>query len=363
MNSKILVFSDLHIACHKKSYDRLNDCLAALEWVFKTAQDKNIQNIVFAGDLFHDRQKIDVLVYQLAFDIISKYCSGHNSTNLYLLLGNHDLWYHDRWDVSSTKALSALPGVHVINKPSSIEIAGSVIDFLPFTMHPLEHLQDLRHRKGNGHKTLVAHLAVHGAQLNTLHNTRSDVVIEHDGEMVFVDVASFAHWDQTFLGHYHGEQKLNSQVEYVGSTLQLNFGEAFQHKHIIVYDPATGDKEYIRNTFSPQHLIVPAKDADKFPLKGNFIRLEVDTEDLATSGIIELRKELQKECPACLELLPVQKKVKEQDVKDAKAILYKEDEMLDQWVKQQIDLGTLDREKLLGIGKKICQIKSESSSV
>lgn len=357
----ILIFSDIHVHAHKKSLERLDDCLQALDWVFKTASDKNIKDIVFAGDLFQDRQKIDVLTYYRTFEILEKHLNNRE-VNLYLLLGNHDLWYHDRWDVSSTKALSALPGVHVVNKPSSIEIAGSVIDFLPFTTHPLEHLQELRHRKGTGRKTLVAHLAVHGAQLNTLHDTRSDVVIEHDGEMVFVDVTAFAHWDQTFLGHYHGEQKLNSQVEYVGSTLQLNFGEAFQHKHIITYDPVTGDKEYIRNTFSPQHLIMPAKDAAKFPLKGNFIRLEVDVEDLATSGIIELRKELQKENPACLELLPIQKKAKEQDVKDAKAILYKEDEMLEQWVKQQVDLGALDREKLLGIGKKICQIQSESAS-
>ena len=357
--NKILIFSDIHICQHKKSLERLDDCLEALDWVFQTASDKNINDIVFAGDFFHDRQKIDVLTYHRTFEILEKRLAS-GIVNLYLLLGNHDLWYHDRWDISSTKALSALPGVQVISKPSSLEIAGKVIDFLPYTTHPLEHLQELRHRKGSGHKTLVAHLAVHGAQLNTLHNTRADVLIEHDGEMVFVDVMAFAHWDQTFLGHYHGEQRLNSQVEYVGSTLQLNFGEAFQHKHVIIYDPVTGDKEYIRNTFSPQHLIVSSKDADKFPLKGNFIRLEVDVEDLATSGIIELRKELQKESPACLELLPIQKKVKEQDVKDAKAILYREDEMLEQWVKQQEDLGGLDSKKLLDIGKKIIQVENNN---
>ena len=58
---KILVFTDLHIHPHKKSSERLEDCLNALTWAFKTAKKRKISNMVFLGDLFHDRQKIDVL--------------------------------------------------------------------------------------------------------------------------------------------------------------------------------------------------------------------------------------------------------------------------------------------------------------
>ena len=64
---KILIFSDIHIHPHKKSAERLNHCLEALDWAFDTAKSKGIDKIIFLGDLFHDRQKIDVLAYQKAF--------------------------------------------------------------------------------------------------------------------------------------------------------------------------------------------------------------------------------------------------------------------------------------------------------
>ena len=74
--SKLLIFSDVHIHPHKRSVDRLQDCLNALEWVFKTAEEQSIDHILFLGDLFHNRQRIEILTYHRAFDIFKKYLNG-----------------------------------------------------------------------------------------------------------------------------------------------------------------------------------------------------------------------------------------------------------------------------------------------
>jgi len=346
--SEILLFSDIHIHPHKKSTDRLHHCLEALEWVFKTAKDRNIADVVFGGDLFQDRQKIDVMTYHLTFDILSRYCS--DQLRLWLLLGNHDLWFHDKWDISSVRPFSAISGITVIEKPCTLKIADHYIDFLPYTHHPVEHLADLKKMRRKGYRTLVAHLAVDGAQLNTLHNTRSDVVIEHDGEMVRVDHTVFDGWDKVWLGHYHGQQKVGLNAEYIGSTLQLTFGEAFQHKHVVIYDVTDGTTEYVRNNFSPQHFIIPESDVDKYDIEKNFIRLAVS--DLGSTGLIDLKKELKELNPGSLEIMPLPKEDSEHLIEDAKAILYKEDEMLGEYIKQ-VD-PKLDHALLLEIGKKIC---------
>ncbi len=342
--SKILLFSDLHLHQHKRSVNRLHDCLKALEWVFDVAEEKQIDDIVFGGDLFQDRQKIDIITYHLTFEVISKRCK---KVNLWLLLGNHDLWYHDKWDISSVKPMSAINNVHVIDKPCTLEISRNYIDFLPYTTNPIDHLNYLRKSKG---RTLVAHLAVDGAQLNTLHDTRSDVILEHDGEMVKVDASVFDGWDQVWLGHYHGYQKIAPNVEYIGSTLQLNFGEAFQHKYVIIHDLETGDKEYVKNTFSPQHFIIPESDVDKYEIKNNFIRLTV--EDMGKAGLADVRKKVSSLAPTSLEIMPVKKEESEHLIEDAKAILYKEDEMLEKYV-DQVETN-LKKDLLLEIGKKIC---------
>jgi DNA repair exonuclease SbcCD nuclease subunit len=84
----------------------------------------------------------------------------------------------------------------------------------------------------------------------------SDILVEHEGEMINVDSDLFMEYEQVFLGHFHSEQKVNAKVEYIGSPLQLSFGEAFEDKHVIILDPKTRKKKYIKNDFSPQHLIV-----------------------------------------------------------------------------------------------------------
>lgn len=340
MMSRILLFSDLHIHAHKRSFQRLKDCLIALEWVFETARKFKIKDIVFAGDLFQDRLKIDVATYSLTFDVLLKNCNV--DTKLWLLLGNHDLWYQDKWDISSVLPFSALPGVTVINKASTIEIAGHKIDFLPYVHDPIEHLKKLEKAKN---KFLVAHLAIHGADLHSLYYNLSDVILEHDGDMVKIGPELFTSWQQVFLGHYHGEQIINN-LEYIGSPLQLTFGEAFQEKHIIVYDLDSEKKEYIVNDFSPKHLIADDDNIDNFQVENNFIRLSTSAK---TSDLVDIRKGLQDKNPSTLEILPKPKSQEKEIIKDAKAILQKEDDMLKTFV-ENADTENLEKLRLLDIG-------------
>jgi DNA repair exonuclease SbcCD nuclease subunit len=350
--SKVLIFTDIHVHCHKKSQDRLEDCLKALDWVFQTAIKRGIKNILFLGDLFHDRQKIDVLTYQRTFEKLEQYVGD---VNLYLLLGNHDLWHFDKCDISSVNPFRSLPGVTVVDQPSTLVIDGQPISFLPYTHDPINDIKKLKN--ASKFKILCAHLAIDGAILNTA-GSHSEVAIEHDGEMVKCDGQMFVEWQQVFLGHYHAAQKVNQKVEYVGSPLELSFGEAFQDKHILIYDLESHEKEYVINDFSPKHLILHEADLDKYDLKGNFVKVVVDKMD--DSNLIEMRHELTKNAPASLAIEQNrQKMVDAADIQDAKAILYKQDEMLERYIedrKKNDLLGDLEEKMLLEIGQLICQL-------
>ena len=357
-----LLFSDLHIHKHKKSEDRLRNCIETLEWILKTAEDRGT-HLIFCGDLFHDRQKIDVLTYQMAFEIFGDY----KACNISLLLGNHDMYHRSKWEVSSVKPLSSLDHVQVISEPKCQVIGGATFAFLPYTETPLEDMKRLQASKlfnidglKTKRKTLIAHLAVDGAILNTVHGTRAEVAIEHDGDMVAVDKDSFNGWDQVFLGHYHAAQTIAENVEYVGSPLQLSFGETSQKKHIIIYDGETGEREYVENDFSPRHLILNEKEADsgKHDLAGNFVRLMVS--DLSASDVLEKRSTLLEQYNVgTLDVQQTVKKEKDKTViKDARAILFKEEEMVEKYVDeiaQTKGLGDLDSKRLAEIGKTILE--------
>jgi hypothetical protein len=205
----------------------------------------------------------------------------------------------------------------VVGNPARISICGSSWDFVPFTHNPIEALEELRAMPGNPEYAL-GHIALDGAMLHG--SQQSDVSIEHDGDMVRVSPSIFGNYRHTYLGHYHAEQRVNQKVEYIGSPLELSFGEAFQEKHLIIHDCESGDRRYVINNFSPKHLIVKAEDRSKYDLEGNFVQIKVD--EMSATDLLTMKRELQTESNAASIEIKQQKRVIEEHViRDAKAIL------------------------------------------
>jgi DNA repair exonuclease SbcCD nuclease subunit len=358
---KILIFSDIHIHPHKKSSERLDHCLKTLDWVFEVAKSNNIFNIVFLGDLFHDRQRIDVLTYQKTFEVIEKHLAK-DRFDLRLLLGNHDIWHNERLDVSSVNPLRSIRGVTVIDRPCIQQISDGSEDchfaFLPYTHNPIEDLEHIEKEwkkcKGNDKtKILGAHMSVDGAVWNTRFNTISEVAVEHDGDMVRVGPDIFNKWDRVFLGHYHAAQKLSEKVEYVGSPLQLSFGEAFQEKQVIIYDTHEDSCEYVTNEFSPKHYIISEYDVEKYSLEGNFVRVEV--EDITSKAMSDIRQRLVEDTKVSTLEIKQSRRKDDHVISDVKSILNKEDEMLQKYIDQAAP-ADLDKQTLLNIGLQICKV-------
>jgi len=360
---KALIFSDLHCHQHKNSQSRLEDCIEVLEWIFNTAKSNNIDLIIFCGDLFHDRSKIDILTYQRVFETFQKHLCCDDSPEIYLLLGNHDLFYYESKEVSSVYPLSSINKVKIISKPSVVDIRNYKVGFLPYTHDPINDLKQISlwEMKENKYKVLFGHIAVHGALFNLTYGTKSDVQIEGDAGMTVVTPDIFDNYDRVFLGHYHAAQDLNHKVEYVGSPLQLSFGEMGQAKHIIIYDFDNDTKKYIANNFSHKHhrfnSIKEANDAlNSNSFAGEFV--EVYDENASSSEALELRQKFvsNKLSSYTIKQLPKSKELEIVDVKNAKSILSSKDQMLNNFIDSIKDLK-LDKNKLLEIGKLICNQK------
>lgn len=347
--NKVLIFSDIHIHPHKRRTERLEDCLSVLQWVFDQAKSNGVKQIIFGGDLFHDRQKIDVYTYQRTFEVLKRNLST-NDFELYVLLGNHDMWFNEDTSISSVTPMGSLPNIHIVDKPTRITICGSSWDFIPFTHDPMLAVENLSKQAGSM-EYCIGHLAIDGAVLHG--SSISDVAIEHDGEMVKVSTGLFKNYKKVFLGHYHSEQRLEPNVEYIGSPLQLSFGEAFQQKHIILFDCSTSEQSYIKNEFSPKHLVLRPDEVEKHDLDKNFIRVVVD--DISATDLLDMRKDIAKDKTlGSLEIRQQKKKVDDKALEDAKTIVLREDEMIQQYV-DAVGHDGLDRDKLINVGKMICE--------
>lgn len=362
MAKKALNVADLHLHAHKERVDRLHHCLDVLVWIFETAEKHDCDYIFFLGDLFHERAKIDVLNYLKTFEIFMKYMGGkHCKRDMYLLVGNHDMYHKERWDVNSVKPLTAIPRVHIVDKPTRMEIAGRKIDWMPHTDNPVKVLDEFKKANGGAGDLLLGHAAVHGAALNVFFGTKADVIVEYDNDMVPVDAAVFKDWPMTLLGHYHGSQILEHNVEYVGSPLQLSYGEAFQQKHVIVLDLETMEKEYVVNDFSPKHLLVTPQDIkdENYDLNNNFVRLTVD--DLRHKELVDVKRKIITDYKVLS--LDTKKKDKKTDedktvIQDAKAIFADTQQMLETYIKEKGVPDGLEAARLLLAGKKCLEKKT-----
>lgn len=346
--SKILLFSDLHIHPHKKSLDRLEDCLKVLSWVAETAKKNNIKNVIFGGDFFHDRYKIDIYTYQRTFEVLSK---SFKDLKLWMLLGNHDLWFFEKGTVSSVIPFTAIDAVELIGEPKRIEIEGVYWDFLPFTNNVPDSLRILDALPGKK-KYLIGHVAINNAKMH--HGTySSDILVEHEGDVVSVDAGLFSGYERVFLGHFHSKQNVNDKVEYIGSPLQLSFGEAFEKKNIVILDTEDGSRKYIENDFSPRHIISNEEDLKNHKLDGNFVQLVV--EDMSSVDLLEIKKRVKDENKVLdFKVKQVKKKIASQGSEEETEIaLYNEDNMISKYVEQA--KTDLDKELLVKIGNKICQ--------
>lgn len=352
--AKALLFSDLHIHSHKNSVDRLQDCLKVLAWIFEQAKKHKVQHVLFLGDLFHERAKIDVLNYLRTFEVFMTHMLVNDPDfDMYLLIGNHDMYHRENWGVNSVKPLTAIPKVHIVEQPSTIKIGGVEIDFCPHTENPIKELAKLRKDRDEcSLRLLLGHMAVHGAKLNKLYGIKSDVIVEYDNDMVTVGTDVFKGWDQVFLGHYHGAQELEENIEYIGSPLQLSFGEAFEEKHIVILDLDTLEKTYIENEFSPKHYILPPSELSAYDLTNNFVRVAIG-EDMSQKDMVDLRREIvANHKMASLDFKQKEKKIEEAEaiVEGAKSIFDDEEKMIEMYIKAKGVPDGLDEKHLLACG-------------
>ena len=69
--------------------------------------DENRDILILEGDIFHSRESINVRIQNEAFDIF-KQLSKKFKRGIYIIIGNHDVYYKDKNEIHSLKSLSYL---------------------------------------------------------------------------------------------------------------------------------------------------------------------------------------------------------------------------------------------------------------
>jgi DNA repair exonuclease SbcCD nuclease subunit len=221
---KVLIISDLHFG-EKGDDPRYNEhLLTLLEDVSNYAIENNITTCVQLGDWFHNRNRVQVST--LAYAIKGAIILAENFHEVYVLAGNHDLFYKDRLDTSSLAALDAY--VTVVDKPTT---AGNVL-LCPWIVDG--EMWDEVCDASKTHDYLLAHLELSGFKLNEAY------VLEH----------GYSHkelkgYKRVISGHYHSKQEKDN-ITYCGTPIPITFNEANEEHGWWVLDTDTNSLEFVK---------------------------------------------------------------------------------------------------------------------
>jgi len=226
MNNEFILFSDIHF--YKNSQLSTPDTEYITSWIrsqveilhqiFSYASLNSIETIVFNGDLFEEKNRIDQAVYNLVWELFREYTE--QGFRMIMNSGNHDLFAFSR--NSSLKPFSSM--VDVITVPTNLDVYPTEFKFIPYGM--LEGNVDINSEFK--YHVLFTHADIADLQYGKI-SKQSSSIIKPD---------IFNSWDLVMNGHIHRPQECGNIIN-IGSPMIQDWGESDEVKRFIHFSNGT----------------------------------------------------------------------------------------------------------------------------
>jgi len=260
LGKKALLFADLHLGVHQNSPRWHQLAFEWAEWAVKIAKQEQVDSVICLGDYFHDRDQIDVSTLDVARKILNIF----SDFRVYLITGNHDLYFKEKNDVTSLHIFEGYPYVNVINNVTPFKCGDKQINMVPWSDAPNpEHYQ-----------TDV--VLVHG-EFKTF-KMQNNKFAENG-----LDIEQFKNEQKLILaGHFHISDIRNGgklKAGYLGNPFQHNFGDINNNKFIYVIDFEQMKLKSFENEFSPRHEIIRYSKKETPKRTNSIVRIIYDISD------------------------------------------------------------------------------------
>lgn len=286
MNKKVAIIGDIHFGVNKNSELFLNSSLTFFNEQFVPYLEKfEIRHIIVLGDIFDNRNTINVKISDEVFKLFSETFKDYEVT---ILIGNHDIYYKTSNEVHSLKYLNHLPNVDVIDNISHKEIYGVNTLFCPWIVDYNDSLIADMFESSEAN-ILFGHFDIVGFALN---RTRVSTEGLHP--------EAFSNFKKVFSGHYHtpsSKRVGTTEIIYVGSPYQMTRNDMDEPKGFIVLNLETMRYKRIVNEVSVKFVEVEYPEIpSKAHVEGNIVDaiINIDKKDLIGNIVDKYIEKLEK---------------------------------------------------------------------
>jgi len=256
---KFVCFTDLHLGVHGNSSIWLDSSLILAKELVEFAKEKNCKDVLFLGDLFHERRAINNKTLNVALD----FCNIFENENitLHLLVGNHDTYFKNTLHPHSLSIFKKFKNINVIEDITKLN---DLVTMVPYGL-------DWKMSKT---PYVFGHFDINGCSL-------SENFTESNSEY---NIEDFIEFNQVFTGHYH-TPSIFKNINYIGSVMPFTFHDTNSKRgyyYIELKDEKTFSMNFKEFTSCPKfNIIYSNEDFTIDKIKGNVIKL-IYTEELST---------------------------------------------------------------------------------
>ena len=225
MVNKVLVIGDLHYGAKKNSEKFNQQINTFIDWCCELIKDHDIDCVIQEGDWFDCRNSLNVLTLNYGIDGARRLSKAVGRDNFYIIQGNHDLFYLDRNDVCSIKALESY--AQIVDEIQTLQCGELELVLVPWITNE-EQWKKVIDLGGEG-KVAVGHF-----ELNDF-NVTSSYKMEHGYDMKKLEA-----YDYVLSGHYHSRQ-IKGNVVYTGTPYPITMNEANQEHGVYMVDGSNSD--------------------------------------------------------------------------------------------------------------------------
>ena len=204
---KVARFTDIHFGLRNNSRQHNTDCEEFVLWFIKEAKKAKCETCIFLGDWHHHRASINVSTMNYTMSNLEFLSKAF--TNVFVIMGNHDLFYRDKREINSVAFGSLYDNIHIVN---SIFTEGDV-SIIPWLVQ-----DEWKEMPGIKSRYIFGHFELGGFQMNQL------IAMPDTGGL---QKAHFKNQEYVFSGHFHSRQQ-QKNVIYMGNTFPHNYSDTWQ---------------------------------------------------------------------------------------------------------------------------------------
>ena len=287
-------------------------------------QQKKSHNpcIVIAGDYFDNRQNIDINVLNVAIDVMK--CIA-NECQVYVVIGNHDIYKKCETDITSLKPFDDVDGVMLIYDKYELMLKDDKKLLLVSWVGDFKKENKIIAENKDNYDILVFHTELSGM---TYDNNRTII------NGINLDIVED---DKIVSGHIHKRQESKKGI-YLGSPYHLDRSDIGNRKGIYTFTVDNGKliRSFYENTYSPEYVLKCFSEIGRNPedwkdiVSNNFVYIVFTSKELEIVNTEKFINELRQYRPRNIELIEERTKV---DLNTQQVVMNEEGDVIDLNVK------------------------------